>query len=64
MISRLKLLDWGKIGTNLLVFTAPALAVFFSELALKVDWRAAAGLALVILYGAIADFFKKLQATK
>ena len=56
-------MDWDKIGKNLLIFTAPALAVFFAQLALKVDWRAAAGLALITLYGAVADFLRKYKST-
>jgi hypothetical protein len=56
-----KLIDWNKISKNLLIFTAPALIVFFGQLALKVDWRAAAGLALITLYGAIVDFLRKYK---
>lgn len=50
-----------KWGWNLLRFTAPALAIFFAQLALGVDPRAAALVALLALYGAGADFFKKLK---
>ena len=50
-----------KWGVNLLKFTAPALGIFFSQLALKVDPRAAAMVALLALYGAIADYLKKLK---
>ena len=64
MISILKNINWGKIGHNLLVFTAPALIVFFTELSLKIDWRAAAGVALITLYGVIADFLKKYSTSK
>ena len=57
-------IQWEKLGKNLLMFTAPALVVFFSELALKIDWRAAAGVALITLYGVIADFLKKYSTSK
>lgn len=46
---------------NLIKFTAPALAVFFGQLALGVEPKAAALVALLGLYGAIADYFKKLK---
>lgn len=47
---------WAK---NLLKFTAPALAVFFGQLALGVDPRAALAVAILALYGALSDLFKK-----
>lgn len=50
-----------KWATNLLKFTAPALAIFFTQLALKVDYKAAFLVALLALYGALADYFKKLN---
>ncbi len=54
--------DWGKIGKNILVFSAPGLAVFFGQLALGVDIKKAALVALLVFYGIAADFFKKLNA--
>lgn len=54
-------MPWGKWGLNLLFFTAPSLAVFFGQLALKVDPKVAGLVALLTLYGALADFFKKLK---
>ena len=56
--------DWKKIGINALVFTAPALAVFFGQLAAGVNWKIALAVAVLALYGILADFFKKLQAGK
>jgi len=53
-----QLTKWAK---NLLMFTAPALAVFFAQLALKVPVRDAALVALLALYGIAADYFKKLK---
>ncbi len=64
MRDRIINMDWGKIGKNLVVFTAPSLAVFFAQLALKVEWKVAGLVALLTLYGALADFFKKYQASK
>jgi hypothetical protein len=64
MVSIIKNIQWEKIGKNLLIFTAPALVVFFGQLALKVDWKAAGLVALLTLYGALADFFKKYSTSK
>jgi len=50
-----------KWGINLLKFTAPILAIFFGQLALKVDWRAAGMIALYALYAALSDLFKKIK---
>jgi hypothetical protein len=63
-ILTLKNIDWRKIGKNILKFTAPALAVFFGQLALKVDWRAALLVALLTLWGLLADFFSKYSESK
>ena len=51
--------QWKAWARNLLRFTAPALAIFFGQLAIGVDWRAASAVALFALYGALADLFKK-----
>ena len=48
-------------GLNLLKFTAPAIAVFFAQLALDVEPKVALLVALLALYGAISDYFKKLK---
>lgn len=50
-----------KFVKNLLKFTAPAMAVFFGQLALGVKFEVALPLALVALYGAMADFFSKVK---
>lgn len=50
-----------KWGLNLLKFTAPMLAVFFYALSKGTDWRVAAGVALIALWGALADFFGKIK---
>lgn len=47
---------------NLLRFTAPALAIFFAQLALGVDWKAAGLVALYSLYALISDYLKKLNS--
>lgn len=46
---------------NILKFTAPALAIFFAQLATGVDWKAASLVALYALYGLLADYFKKVS---
>ena len=43
------------------MFTAPALAVFFYQLENGVDIKTAGLIALLALYGIIADLFKKLS---
>jgi len=56
--------DLKKIGMNVLVFTAPALIVFFGQLASGVNWKVAGAVALLALWGILADLFKKLQDGK
>lgn len=56
--------DLLKIGKNIVLFTAPALAVFFGQLAAGVNWKIASGVALLALWGILADLFKKLNAGK
>ncbi len=46
---------------NFVIFTAPALAIFFAQLASGVEWRVAGMVALLALYGLLADYFKKLK---
>jgi hypothetical protein len=46
---------------NLLFFTAPILAIFFYQLSTGVDFKASIGVALLALYGLMADYFKKLR---
>jgi hypothetical protein len=53
-----ELTKWAK---NLLLFTAPALAVFFGQLAAGVSWKVALPVALVAFWGVLADYFKKLK---
>jgi hypothetical protein len=53
--------DLKKMGMNVLVFTAPALIVFFGQLASGVNWKVAGAVALLALWGILADLFKKLQ---
>ena len=47
------------ISRNLLKFTLPVLSIFFLQLSLGVDWRAASMVALYALYGFVSDFLKK-----
>lgn len=53
--------DLKKMAWNVLVFTAPAVAVFFAQLALGVAPKDALLVAALAFYGIIADFLKKLQ---
>lgn len=53
--------QWRGFLMNLLRFTTPVLGVFFAQLALGVDYRTAGLVALVALYGALADYFKKFN---
>lgn len=50
-----------KWAINLLKFTAPALAVFFGQMKVGVDWRVALPVALVALWGSAADLFGKIS---
>jgi len=50
-----------KWSRNLLVFSAPTLAIFFGLLAQGVEWKKAIPVALLSLYGATADYLKKLK---
>lgn len=54
--------EWKQYLINTLKFTAPGLSVFFAQLALKVDWKAALLTAILVLYGNLSDFFKKLNS--
>ena len=54
--------DWGKMGKNILVFSAPAIAIFFAQLASGVEFKKAVWVAILVIYGILADFFKKLKA--
>lgn len=50
-----------KWAWNLLKFTAPSLAALFGQLALGVELKQAIPFALIILWGLLADLFKKLK---
>ena len=52
--------EFKKWALNLLKFTAPGLAVFFSLLAQGVPFEKAWPVALLVLWGLLADYFKKL----
>lgn len=60
-LNKSDLILWSK---NLLKFTAPGLAVFFSQLAMGVDLKAAGLVALLVMYGALSDLFKKYSEGK
>jgi len=56
--------DLIKFSRNLTIFTAPALVVFFAQLKMGVEPTEALPLALLILYGLLADLFKKWSNKK
>jgi len=53
--------DLRKLGVNILKFTAPALAAFFGQLALGVEWKPALLFASYIFYALLQDFLSKLN---
>jgi len=53
--------NWNKWLKNILYFTAPAVAILFSLLANGVEFRKAYPVAILALYGVLADYFKKLK---
>ena len=57
---RLTDVELKKWGMNLLKFTAPAIAALFGQLALGVSLKQAIPFALIIFWGLLADYFKKL----
>lgn len=50
-----------KFAKNMLMFTAPALALFFGQLSQGVEPKLAGGVALLALWGLLADYFSKLN---
>ena len=51
--------DWVAIAKNVARFTMPVLAIFFSQLAMGVEFRAAALVALYAFYSLVSDVMKK-----
>lgn len=62
--NRLRVVDWGKIFKNMVIFSAPALVIFFYQLSQGASFKVALGLGLLVIYGVLADFFRKFQETK
>jgi len=56
--------DLGKFALNFLIFTAPFLAVFFKQLEMGVDPKAAFLVAVIVLWGLFADLFSKWAQKK
>lgn len=46
---------------NILLFTSPILGVFFFQLSIGVEAKKASLVALLALWGLLADYFKKLK---
>lgn len=57
-------ITWEKFLRNALTFTAPALALFFGELALGKSFSEAWPIALIAFWGICADFYRKYQKIK
>lgn len=57
-------IDYGRIAKNILVFSAPALVVFFAQLQQGVSLKNATLVALLVIYGILADFFRKFKEVK
>lgn len=53
--------SWGR---NALVFSSPALVVFFAQLQMGVSLKQASLLALYVFYGLLVDLFKKFNEGK
>lgn len=53
--------QYKKWGWNLVVFSAPALCAFFYALSKGVALKEAWPVALVVFWGILADYFKKLK---
>lgn len=50
-----------KFAKNALKFTAPALVIFFAQLSQGVEPKLAGGVALLALYGLVADYLGKMN---
>ena len=61
-VGKLNADDLKKMVSNLVVFTAPALVVFFSLLSQGVPFEKAWPAGLLALYGIAADYLKKLNS--
>lgn len=48
-----------RVVKNILKFTLPILSIFFFQMSVGVDWRAASLVALYALYGFVSDYLKK-----
>lgn len=58
---KVNMADLKRWGWNALKFSAPALTVFFVQLHMGVEWKAAFLVALLTLYGLLADLFSKFN---
>jgi len=56
--------DYKKIASNALIFSAPALIIFFLQLSQGVNFKMASSVALLAFYGVLADAIKKYTAGK
>jgi len=56
--------DWEQWAKNLLIFSAPALILFLTELSHGTDWKKAMSFLYLALINALIDLLKKYNAGK
>ena len=56
--------EWKAWGKNALYFSLPALTILFIQLSQGATLKEAWGVAVIVLYGIIADFLRKLSSGK
>ncbi len=61
---KLNIEDLKALGWNVIKYTAPVTAIFFAQLSMGINWRAAGLVALYALYALVSDFLKKLNTAK
>ena len=60
-MKRLSPEQWKKFGKNMLMFSAPSLAVFFGQLSQGVEFKYAFPVAVLTFWGLVADYFSKMN---
>ena len=56
--------DWKQWGKNTLIFSAPLLILFLTQIQAGVDLKTASSLVLAALINALIDLLRKYQAGK
>ena len=60
--NNLSLAELKKFGADFIIFIAPVLVVFFTQLSLGVDWKVAGSVAGIALYQSLANLFKRFKS--